>query len=150
MSKFKDFIAALGPDKMQALTDLLDEHLTDLEQKDPQDYWDIIHDIYILAHGPYFDEESAKYAVSCMINSDGTVGEHWPVVETTAVAIQNGVSFDSFTEYDWYYVLNMIYSDYSSVLVNAPATSIALAKAWITDIDAPVGKAYKYWKMLKS
>jgi len=39
----------------------------------------------------------------------------------------------------------MIYSDYVSVIGNAPSTYISLAKAWINDKDAEEGKAYRYY-----
>jgi hypothetical protein len=150
MSKFKSMIALITPEKMPGFIDIIDELLTELETSDPSEYWETINDIHILINGPYFDEECAKYAVSEMVNDDGTTGEHWTLEETTAVAQQNGITFTKFTAYDWYFVLNMVYSDYYSVFGADTSTYIAVAKAWILDKDAPVGKAYKYWEMLKS
>jgi len=150
MSYFKELLAKADTAKMVELANILDAYFTELETSDSVKYWEIMHEIYFLINGPYFDEECAKFAVSEMINDDGTIGEHWTLVETTAVAQQNGVSFTNFTAYDWYFVMNMVYSDYYKIFDADTATYIAVAKAWILDADAPIGKAYKYWKMLKS
>jgi len=150
MSYFKDLIAKADTAKMAELTDILDTYFSELETSDSVKYWEVMHEIYFLINGPYFDEECAKYAVSEMANADGTVGEHWSIEETTAVAQQNGVTFAKFTAADWYFTLNMTYSDYCLVFGADTPVYISVAKAWILDADAPDGKAYKYWKMLKS
>ena len=40
---------------------------------------------YEAEHGPHFNEEHARKAVSKMENEDGTRGPHWSVEETTAM-----------------------------------------------------------------
>lgn len=58
---------------------------------------------YEAKHGPHFDEEHARKAVSKMENEDGSRGQHWSVEETSALANQYGIRFDSkFNKYDWY------------------------------------------------
>lgn len=44
---------------------------------------------YEAEHGPHFNEEHARKAVSKMENEDGTRGPHWSVEETTAYVIQS-------------------------------------------------------------
>ena len=74
---------------------------------------------YEAKHGPHFDDEHARKAVSKMENEDGSRGQHWSVEETSALANQYGIRFDSkFNKYDWYVALNMVYSDYYKVIVN--------------------------------
>lgn len=46
---------------------------------------------YEAEHGPHFNEEHARKAVSKMENEDGTRGPHWSVEETTALASQYGM-----------------------------------------------------------
>lgn len=41
---------------------------------------------YEAEHGPHFNEEHARKAVSKMENEDGTRGPHWSVEETTAAS----------------------------------------------------------------
>lgn len=68
---------------------------------------------YEAEHGPHFNEEHARKAVSKMENEDGTRGPHWSVEETTALASQYGINLGSrFNRYDWFVALNMVYSDY--------------------------------------
>ena len=69
--------------------------------------------------------------------------------ETTAVANSNYIYFDKFNEFDWYYTLNMIYSDFAKTIGGNASMYVILAKDWIMDADAPEGKAFKYWKAMK-
>lgn len=47
---------------------------------------------YEAEHGPHFNEEHARKAVSKMENEDGTRGPHWSIEETTTLANQYGIS----------------------------------------------------------
>lgn len=74
---------------------------------------------YEAEHGPHFNEEHARKAVSKMENEDGSRGQHWSIEETTALANQHGIRLDDkFNKYDWYVALNMVYSDYYIVSVS--------------------------------
>lgn len=94
---------------------------------------------YEAEHGPHFNEEHARKAVSKMENEDGTRGPHWSVEETTALASQYGINLGSrFNRYDWFVALNMVYSDYYKVIINITNSNstkhfVELAKAWIND-----------------
>lgn len=86
-----------------------------------------------------------------MENEDGSRGQHWSVEETSALANQYGIRFDSkFNKYDWYVALNMVYSDYYKVIVNMTGSNnskyfVELAKAWICDKDIDEGKMWYYY-----
>lgn len=94
---------------------------------------------YEAEHGPHFNEEHARKAVSKMENEDGTRGPHWSIEETTTLANQYGVSLGNrFNRYDWFVALNMVYSDYYKVIINITNSNstkhfVELAKAWIND-----------------
>lgn len=100
---------------------------------------------YEAEHGPHFNEEHARKAVSKMENEDGTRGPHWSVEETTALASQYGINLGSrFNRYDWFVALNMVYSDYYKVIIsmtnsNSTKHFVELAKAWINDKDIDEG-----------
>lgn len=100
---------------------------------------------YEAEHGPHFNEEHARKAVSKMENEDGTRGPHWSVEETTALASQYGINLGSrFNRYDWFVALNMVYSDYYKVIIsmtnsNSTKHFVELAKAWINDKDIDDG-----------
>ena len=92
---------------------------------------------------------NVAYALNKMKNSDGSIGGHWNVEQTTSVAKQNGINFDSFNEYDLCYVMNMMYSDYYKYFGNDLNIYVKLTKGFLEDIDAPKGKALKYYLAMK-
>lgn len=100
---------------------------------------------YEAEHGPHFNEEHARKAVSKMENEDGTRGPHWSIEETTTLANQYGISLGNrFNRYDWFVALNMVYSDYYKVIINITNSNstkhfVELAKAWINDKDIDEG-----------
>lgn len=106
---------------------------------------------YEAEHGPHFNEEHARKAVSKMENEDGTRGPHWSVEETTTLASQYGINLGSrFNRYDWFVALNMVYSDYYKVIIsmtnsNSTKHFVELAKAWINDKDIDEGKMWYYY-----
>ena len=67
----------------------------------------------------------------------------------TSLANGNSIYFDKFNEFDWYYALNMIYSDFAKTIGDNTSMYVLLAKDWIMDEDAPEGKDFKYWKAMK-
>jgi len=150
MSKFKDYItkitAKADSKQMYELTDILDDHFDEMEMVHPESYWEVMNELHMVVNGPYFDEECAKYAVSEMVNEDGTTGGHWTYDDTTGVAQQNGITFDKFNAWDWFYTLNMVYSDFSTIIGSSVPSYIQFAKTWLMDKDAKDGKAYLYWQ----
>lgn len=78
-----------------------------------------------------------------MKNVDGTAGEHWTLEETTRVMDQNGIKAN---KYDWYYLLNMLHSDYSHLWGEDVAQYVKFAKAYINDPDAGTGKVFYLWR----
>ena len=106
---------------------------------------------YEAEHGPHFNEEHARKAVSKMENEDGTRGPHWSLEETTALASQYGITLGTkFNRYDWFVALNMVYSDYYRVIMNIANTAstkpfVELAKAWLHDKDLDEGKMWYYY-----
>ncbi len=150
MSKFRKLIdaALMLPDQkatMLGLTKMIDEHLLELEIAHPKYYWDFIGELHELVYGEHFDEGMAIWAVSQLKNEDGTMGAHWTETDTSSVAASEGISFDKITRWDWYYVLNMIYSDYYGVIGGDTSMYFKLAKAWVMDSDTADGKAFRYF-----
>jgi hypothetical protein len=90
---------------------------------------------------PHFTKETSKYVVAKLQNKDGTTGEHWNYETTSKVLTQKGYDFRNC---DWYYVLNMIYSDYYKV-GRSDDVYIELAYDFLNDKDAPEDKAKRYY-----
>ena len=101
--------------------------------------------LYKEVYGCHFNEELLTKATSAFINEDGTNGPHWSLEQTTMVARSNGIEFKKFNEYDWNYVLNMIYSDYYGSVPNETSTYVKMARKFLEDKDSEAGKALKYY-----
>ena len=108
-------------------------------------YYELMSGLYVLVFGEHFNEELAKEAVENMKNADGTTGAHWSLKESVEAAKNEGISFNNFNEYDWFYVLNMIYSDFYKVFNGNTNMYVKTAFEWLNDIDVKPGKAYRYY-----
>ena len=123
--------------EMEVLEDVLLEALDFIKSEDCERYKALEYDLYESAYDGHLDEELAHEWVSRMKNSDGSVGEHWSIEQTTQYA-------GNHNKYDWYVVLNMMYSDmYNSKF--GSEDYIALAKAWLDDSDVKEHKLLKYF-----
>ena len=107
----------------------------------PDLFYRTLYDLHCVAYGPHFDEALAKLAVSKMQNTDGTNGEHWTYEQTNQLAEQHNIKHKA----DWYYVLNMVYSDYGAAFSGDSGTLVKIAKAYMCDPDAPSGKVLDLW-----
>ena len=115
-----------------------------IKETNPILYEELEMELYKKIYGCYFNEWMLAKATKDMINEDGTIGAHWTLEQTNNVAKQYGVTFNHYNEYDWNYVMNMIYSDYYKVIPNDIQSYIKFAKAFLDDKDAK-DKAFKYY-----
>lgn len=104
--------------------------------------------LYKEMYGCHFNEWLLEKATKNMVNEDGTIGQHWTLEQTTQVAKQYNITFDKFNEYDWNYVMNMIYSDYYGSIPNDTSTYVKMSKAFIMDKDSKEGKAFHYYFLM--
>lgn len=95
-----------------------------------------------------FTEDDARRWTEHMENDDGSMGAHWTLEQTTAVANSIGVHVDPWI---WFAALNMEYSDNSDVAqkygLDRPEYYADLAKAFLFDKDGggPEAKIAKYY-----
>lgn len=96
--------------------------------------------IHVLKYGKHFCENMAKEAVKYMKHFDGSTGEHWSVDQTTNLATQNNIITN---KWDWYYLLNMLYSDAGNVFKNDIRVYVDFAKSvYLNDVDGNEGKIF--------
>ena len=93
--------------------------------------------------GKHFSENLAKHAVEDMENVDGSKGEHWNISQTNQLLTSQNLKYN---KYDWYYLMNMLHSDFSGVLGEDSKLYLNMAKAYIEDPDAKDSKVYCIWK----
>lgn len=92
-------------------------------------------------------EETAREWVSKMENTDGTTGAHWTIDATTAIRDKLGLKH--ICKYEFWAVMNSLYSDYGKTLAKTNATPEIygeLARDWIEDDDAVKAKASAYYR----
>lgn len=136
---------ATGEQLKYFMLDTFDE----LKKVDREMYEELEEDLYKEVYGCHFNKWLLEKATSQMKNEDGTVGAHWTLEQTNSVAKSNGVSFDKFNEYDWNYVMNMIFSDYYGAIPDDLNYYVKLSKRFLEDKDADYGKAYHYYMSVK-
>ena len=78
-----------------------------------------------------------------MENVDGSKGEHWNISQTNQLLTSQNLKYN---KYDWYYLMNMLHSDFSGVLGEDSKLYLNMAKAYIEDPDAKDSKVYCIWK----
>ena len=95
-----------------------------------------------------FTEDDARRWAEHMENDDGSMGAHWTLEQTTAVANSIGVHIDPWV---WFAALNMEYSDNFEVAqkygLDRPEYYADLAKAFLFDKDGggPEAKIAGYY-----
>ena len=145
---YKEIIREIDNGKLK---DLTIDMLSMIKETNKELYDTLEMYLYKEVYGCHFNKWLLEKATSEMVNEDGTKGIHWNIADTTSVAKSNGVSFDKFNEYDWCYVMNMMYSDYYGSVNNDTNTYAKMAVKFLNDKDAPSGKALKYYlAMMKS
>ena len=149
MTTYKEMVVKLSDTAtradMEELTEITDEFIEGMRKNHPDDVHKLLMKIDLMLN-PMFTKETAEYAVSKMKNEDGTEGGHWDYDTTTSVLRSKGYDFNPC---DWYYVLNMVYSDYFTK--DQPDDYyFKLAYDFLKDKDAPVGKAKKYFLAMHS
>lgn len=134
---------------MEKTLKIFDDLMMDIKEHHPDKYDEVNNELYIAINGYHFNEDMLDKAVHAMVNDDGSAAPKWSVAETSQVARNNGISFNTFNEYDWNYVMNMVYSDYSEILGSNVASYVKMANKFLKDKDAPEGKALRYYMAMK-
>ena len=78
------------------LRDFIDDALSMIKETHEDLYEDLEMYLYKEIYGKHFNNWMLEKAVKSMVNEDGTTGPHWTVEQTTSVAKQMGIVFDSF------------------------------------------------------
>lgn len=125
---------------MERLTDKINWFTEEVRKEDSKLVDKFLMKVDLLVN-PHFTRETAEYAVSMMKNRDGSTGEKWSYDETSKVMNSKGYKFDPA---DWYYTLNMTYSD-KYKQGKSSEDYIEDAYMFLDDIDAPHNKAKRYF-----
>lgn len=143
MLKFKEYWTAVAgnEEKENEIKEIICAAIEKIKMYCPEEFWATVYKLHCVAYGPHFDEKLAKMAVAKMRNVDGTNGEHWSMEQTNSFADQYGIVHKA----DWYYTMNMLYSDFAQVIGSDANNFAKLAKAYMQDPDAQEGKVFHLW-----
>lgn len=144
MDKFIELYRQIvnDPAKHEEMEHALDFVVKKVKSVCKDDYERALHKMYYIAHDGHFCEKLAKEAVANMRNANGTTGEKWSMEQTNQVMQQYGVQANP---YDFYYVMNMFYSDFSTVMGEDVSNYCRMANAYINDVDAKPDKTLKIY-----
>lgn len=126
--------------KMELLTKITNNFVEAVKDENADLYYNFLKDVDILMN-PHFTKETAEYAVKNMKNKDGTTGQHWNMEQAEKALEKTGFSFN---KYDWFYILNMQYSDYYKQ-GKPDFQYIEEAIDFLNDKDGPDDKAKRYY-----
>lgn len=137
MGTFKDIMDEYGKksdiDDMERLTEVIDCLFDKIKEMHPDLFKKFIMKVKLSNKCIPWDRDQAEYAVANMRNKDNTAGEHWTYAQTSDVMEKKGYDFNPA---EWYYVLNMVYSDHYAAEFPVD-TYVKLACDILTDVDAP-------------
>ena len=133
----------------EQLKTFLYDQFDELKRTMPEIYEDMEEELYEHIYGCHFTPWKYDCAVKELKNQDGSTGPHWTVQQIVDYAKSHAIHFGPYNEYDFSYVLNMLYSDYYGAVPDNAESYFKLAKAFLDDKDAPTGKAYRYYLAMK-
>lgn len=110
-------------------------------------------ELYEEAYGDKLSNDIMTEWVKSMSVTDGSEredGQKWTVDQCYDVGSKMNIDWNKHTKYEWYTVLNMMYSDYyktAKALNMQDDTTFfgRLAKDWLCDSDAGEDKLYNYY-----
>lgn len=125
---------------MEELSEMLDELICDLKEKNPKLYKKYKEELYELAYGKVLTEEMAHEIVENM----KPLGEYWDINTIKQVKSSAGLTYN---DYDFYTVMNSLVNDYGEIIDKEDIEIyVKMAKAFIEDEDAVKDKLYEYYK----
>lgn len=133
----------------EQLREFVTDTLSMLKETQHDLYDELEMHLYKQIYGKHFSDWLLEKATKNMINEDGTYGPHWTVQQTTDAARNNGINFKEYNEYDWNYVMNMIYSDYYGSVPDDTNIYVKMTKKFLQDKDAKEGKALCYYLAMR-
>lgn len=81
-----------------------------------------------------FDMALYEEATSHFVNPDGSKGPHWSLSTIKSKSGITDFTEKGYTEYDYAYVVNMLFSDYGSIFTE-PSFYLRMAKQYLADGD---------------
>lgn len=129
------------------LRDFIVDTLSMIKETNTDLYDKLEMHLYREIYGCHFSQWLLDKATSKMKNEDTTTGAHWTVEQTNQIANNHNLVYKEFNEFDFNYVMNMIYSDFYGAVSNNADTYYQMALKFLNDKDGKEGKAISYFFM---
>lgn len=130
----------------QDLKNFVSDFMARLECVMPQAYEELMLELHKNVYGSHFSKTLACKAVSELEDSNGNKGGKYSLEEVNKIRRDYNINLN---ENDFYFVINMLYSDYSKLLNNDLSLYVKMTCLFIEDEDAPEGKALKYYLSMR-
>lgn len=139
------------------------DHAKELKDSNPKLYHELKDDFYISAYGEHFNKEMAEKAIEEMVYSVPDYKFNYTpeqiesyiaqsCQQATQIMSKYGKTANTIPEeinkWDKYYTYSMICSDYPLSHNGDNGKISMLAYEFLSDPDAPIGKAYRYCKAM--
>lgn len=149
---FKDLLEEAESKSPEPYEHLLVESVKSLKEKDEAAYIKM----YLKARkdlcNSHFDEPTAELAFMEMKSKDtknSNKSPFWDKKQTEEIMEKSDIKAGDYNFYDFWFVLNMIRSDFFNPALKETETDyyVEMAKEFLKDDDIkdPKGKAYNYW-----
>lgn len=125
---------------------------------DAEDAMELAALMYVQRHAPHeheaFDREEAEEWTARMRGTDPAkpMGAKWTAEQIRPIAQKYGISGDGEKFWEFYAVMNMLYSDYYGIAKKYNVVTADffadMAMAFISDEDAAPGKVWRYYKYI--
>lgn len=126
MHKLKHLMKEAATNKPDKLAELLMEEIKEVNAN-------FMYELDVLVNGEYMDWCLAEEAVEDMLHDNGKTGERFSKDTTNSHAKRFGFHEDE--EADFYFVMNMMYSDYCLIVGEDENRYAEFAKKFIKDKD---------------
>lgn len=129
---------------------IFDKMISHYSEYHVEEFKDIFLKLYTKTFNYTFDADMVTLSVSNMKNKDGTIGAHWSLDQVRDVIASKKIDVvSSYNEFDFYYVISMMYSDYYNENLTPDEVVdyyVDLSLDFLEDVDS-VGKykAMRYW-----
>jgi len=134
---------------LEQLKTFISDSFDRLKETMPELYSEMECELYEHVYGEHFTKWKYEKAVAELVNQDGSKGAHWTYQQIIDYAKSKDLAFQKFNTYDFAYVMNIMFSDYHGVVGDGTDMYFKLAKAFLEDVDAPEGKAFRYYKAMR-
>lgn len=132
-------IAKNNTEDMYELSDILEELMEILEQKDKNMYKKYLMELYKMAYGNNLTKDLAEEIVSQMRPR----GEKWTFNQASEIKEKYGL--DDIKAADFYIVINSAYNDYFDIFNENLDLYVKFTVDFIKDEDAKEGKVLNYF-----